>query len=112
MKKLAVLLLWGLMLTGCGQKSETQVEFFTHNGCPYCEKALQYISANYPQLPMQVFEIGNDDNMKKFVACARRFKLTGTQLGTPLICMGQHYLLGWSPENEKLFNEYAKPFMK
>lgn len=110
------MLLLGLFLSGCGQKPETQIEFFMHDGCPYCEKALQYISANYPQLPMQVMEIGNGDekgdNLKKFITCARRFKLTGNRLGTPLICMGQHYLLGWSPENEKLFNEYAKPFMK
>lgn len=112
MKKLTALLFVFLALVGCGQKQEAQIEFFTHDGCPYCEKALQFISANYPALPMQVLEVGKDENMKKFAACARRFKLTGSQLGTPLICMGDHYLLGWTPENETLFKEYVKPFVK
>lgn len=99
-----------LFVFGCNQESN-QIQFFTHEGCPYCEKAMQYIKINYPKLPMQVLEVDKGDNLKLFVKCANKFKLNKNELGTPLICMGDNYIMGWSMENQKLFNEYVKPFI-
>lgn len=100
-----------LFVFGCNQES-SQIQFFTHEGCPYCEKAMQYIKINYPKLSMQVLEVDKGDNLKLFVRCASKFKLNKDKLGTPLICMGDNYIMGWSKENQKLFNEYVKPFIE
>ena len=98
------------LLSGC-ERQHSPIQVFTHEGCPYCEKAMQYIKINYPKLSVQVLEIGNQDNMKLFVQCADRFHLDRNQLGTPLICMGGHYIMGWSQDNQKLFNEYVKTYL-
>jgi len=100
------------LLSACGNNTEGQILFFTHEGCPYCDKALQYINANYKQLPMQVLEVGKPENMKKFVACANKFKLDKQKLGTPLICMDDNYILGWSDMNAAKFRKYVKPYIK
>ena len=101
-----------LLLTGCNKPRAQEIEFFTHEGCPYCAKALQYIKINYPKLPIQVLEIEKAENMQKFVRCAEKFKLNKQQLGTPLICFRKQYIMGWSPENANLFNEYIKAYLK
>ena len=112
MKSLVNLMMVCLLVVGCSKPQAQEIEFFTHDGCPYCAKAMQYIKINYPKLPLQVLEIEKEQNMKKFVRCAEKFKLNKQQLGTPLICMHKHYIMGWSPENIKLFNEYIKPYLK
>lgn len=111
MKHLISVLVCLVFLSGCVQKTMQPITFFTHEGCPYCEKALQYIHLNYPKLPMQVLEIGNEQNMIKFVQCAQKFKLDLKKLGTPLICMGKHYVMGWSEEERNLFNQYVKSYL-
>ena len=112
MRYLLCVLVASLFLTSCGSKDPHNIQFFTHEGCPYCEKALKYIQINYPKLPIQVLEIGSEENMVKFAQCAQRFRLDRNNLGTPLICFDNHYIMGWSPENQKLFNEYIKPYLK
>ncbi|MBR1605941.1 MAG: hypothetical protein IJ660_07560 [Alphaproteobacteria bacterium] len=111
MRYLVRLCLVCLFLVGCSGKDSEAIQFYTHEGCPYCEKALKYIQINYPKLPLQVYEIGQPANMVKFVECADKFKLDRKQLGTPLICMGENYIMGWSQENQKLFNEYVKSYL-
>ena len=101
-----------VLLAGCGKPQAQDIEFFTHEGCPYCAKAQQYLQINYPKLPIQILEIEKPENMQKFVRCAEKFKLNKQKLGTPLICMHNHYIMGWSAENMKQFNEYIKPYLK
>ena len=100
-----------LLLVGCGSQNAQTIEFYTHDGCPYCAKALKYIQINYPKLPIKVYEIDKPMNLRLFVECADKFKLDKKKLGTPLICMKEHYLMGWSSENQKLFNEYVKAYL-
>ena len=99
------------LLMGCRAQESQSIEFYTHEGCPYCSKALKYIQINYPKLPMKVYEIGTPGNMRKFVECADKFKLDKKKLGTPLICFEKHYIMGWSQENQTLFNDYVKPYL-
>lgn len=100
-----------LILSGCDYSSQ-EIQFFTHEGCPYCAKALKYIQINYPKLPVKVMEISTPGNMRKFVECANKFHLDKQNLGTPLICINNHYIMGWSSENQKKFNDYIQPYLK
>ena len=88
-----------------------KVYFFFSNTCPHCHEALDYLNQKYPDLEVSMTNVGNPEGFDLFVKCARKFNL-GNQIGTPLFCMGENYLMGWSPESEQQFDEYVKPFVK
>lgn len=111
MRFLAVIVAVSTLLSACSAKNSEQILFFTHEGCPYCEKAMAYINSNYKQLPIQVLEVSKPENMRKFVACANKFKLDKRKLGTPLICMKDNYILGWSDMDAAKFRKFVKPYL-
>ena len=100
------------LLSACGDKDSDKILFFTHDGCPYCVQAMEYININYKQLPIQVLEVNKPENMRKFIACADKFKLDKRKLGTPLICMKDNYILGWSAMDAAKFRKFVKPYLK
>lgn len=119
MKKIISLLILAVFLTtGCDKNSPStenqlqnnQVYFFFYNGCQYCHQALDYINTRYPDLKLSMTNISNPEGYNLFIKCARKFKL-GQNIGTPLFCMGENYLMGWSPQSEALFDEYVKPYL-
>ena len=102
MKKLFTLLAAVLcLLTACSQQpaspgeslSADKIYLFYSNSCPHCHDALDYLDRNYPDLKISLVNVGN-------------------RIGTPLFCMGDNYLMGWSPETEKRFDSLVKPFLK
>lgn len=118
---LAVLM---LLVTGCDNNSsaaknnaiETQISpnkiyFFFSDTCRHCHDALAYINKTYPDLSLSMTNVNNPGGYELFLKCAQKFKL-GRMLGTPLFCMGDNYLMGWSPEYESKFDEYVRPFVK
>ncbi len=90
--------------------TDNQVYFFYQTTCPHCHHAIDYINKKYPDLKMVLVNIANQDGFKLFEKCARKFNLT-EHLGTPLFCMGDKYLMGWSPTYEKQFDSYVQPFL-
>ena len=112
MRFLAIVIAVCTLLSACGDKNGEQILFFTHDGCQYCEKALQYIKTNYNNLPMQILEVSKAQNMKRFIACTEKFKLDKRKLGTPLICMKNDYILGWSDMGAAKFRKLVKAYEK
>lgn len=90
---------------------KSKVYFFYYNGCPYCHDALDYVNAKYPDLEMSMVNIKNPAGYQLFTECAAKFNI-GRNVGTPLFCMGDDYLMGWGPDAAKRFDEYVKPFIK
>ena len=41
---------------------------------------------------------------------AKKYHIPGESLGTPLIVMGNHYVMGWGEEQQRQFNRYARNF--
>ena len=62
-------------------------------------------------MQIEKFDIANSDARNLFIKCAKKFNL-GNNLGTPLICLGDNYVMGWSKRNEKKFDRLIKPFLK
>ena len=91
---------------------DEHIYFFTQSMCPHCNHAAAYITENYPDLKIEYLEITDPKNQDSFIACADKFYLNKRQLGTPLICMGQHYILGWSQEEQNKFDVYVKDFIE
>ena len=120
MKKFVyVLAVLAVFLGGCDNRKKSageeispeKIYFFFSNGCPHCHDALAFINRKYPELKISMVNVGNNEGYELFVKCAAKFKL-GRYIGTPLFCMGDKYLMGWSPESEVMFEDYVQPFMK
>ena len=92
------------------QIQDDQIYFFYYNGCPYCHYALDYMNEKYPDLKIVMVDIYKDGGFDLFKKCADKFNL-GREIGTPLFCMGEHYIMGWSKGTEKQFDDYVKPFV-
>lgn len=117
MRKFLYLTLLVFVLVSCGgQETEEntldsgKIYFFYTNSCPHCHDALAYINKKYPDLPLTMVNVANEGGYKLLVQCARKFEL-GSQVGTPLFCLGGHYLMGWAPEYESCFDALVKPYL-
>lgn len=88
-----------------------KIYFFTHNGCPYCEAAEAYINQNMQDVAIEQVDIDKPGGMFLFRKYVQKFKL-GREVGTPLFCMGDDYLMGWSEENQRKLVELSKKFGK
>ncbi len=106
-----------LLVSACGKKTETavlddgKIYFFCYNECPYCHKAVEYIDQKYPNLGMSMVNIYVGNSFELFKKCGQKFNL-GNNIGTPLLCMGDKYIMGWSEENARKFDDYVKPYLK
>ena len=109
-----------LMLGACQQEKQTAVNqqdisnseiyFFYQTTCPHCHHAADYIKQKYPNLKMQNLDVRIRQNFDLFLKCAQKFNLPNDSLGTPLICMGDHYIMGWSSADANKFDIYVRRF--
>lgn len=115
MYRFFVLLAATLFLGANAQADETldnnKIYFFSYDGCPYCRKAEEHIAQKQMNLNMEKVDIYKPGGMYLFKQCAQKFNL-GRNVGTPLFCMGDTYLMGWSEENQKQFDELSRKFQK
>ena len=89
-----------------------EIYVFVRQGCMHCEAAKKDVIKKYPDLKIQWRDVMSRYNRDLAIVCAEKFKLDKSQLGTPLFCMGDHYLLGWNKEIRKQFDEYVAEFLK
>lgn len=100
-------------ICGCDnqpQISNDKIYFFFYDGCPYCHHAMEYINKKYPSLDITKVDVYQAEGYKLFETCGKKFKLES--MGTPLFCMGDKYIMGWSKNNERKFDRFVKPFIK
>jgi len=90
--------------------SNNDIYFFYQNTCPHCHHAAQYIKQKHPGLKMINLDVRLPQNYNLFLKCAQKFHLSQNTLGTPLICMGTHYIMGWSDEDAQRFDSYVTRF--
>ena len=106
-----------LFLTACENKdsvsylSKNEVYFFYQTTCPHCHTAAQYIKEKHPGLKVQSFDIKMPGNMKLFQQAVRDYKIS-TAAGTPLIGMGDNYIMGWGENQADLFEKYVEKYAK
>ena len=118
MKKTALICLAVLLgLTGCDEAADSardltsnKAYFFYAQTCPHCHEADAYIRQNYPDLELVRLDVATPEGRDLFLKCADKFQL-GRMIGTPLFCLGDHYLMGWVPAYEQRFDSYIEPFL-
>jgi glutaredoxin len=100
----------GLFTFGCDSKTldANTIYFFTKPGCPYCDKASAYIKQMHPNVSVEYKNVKEVSARDLMLACAEKFDLPTNQLGTPLICMGNNYILGWGTEAPTKFEKALK----
>lgn len=112
---LSLILLFSVSCSDNNTVSQTiqpdKIYFFYADSCPHCHDADAYIKENHSDLNIIKVNVAQKSGFELFVKCAKRFNL-GNQIGTPLFCMGNNYIMGWAPGSAKRFNRYAKPFKK
>ncbi|MBE6452953.1 MAG: hypothetical protein E7012_05655 [Alphaproteobacteria bacterium] len=112
---------WGmlmvlLLITACGNKQseidDKKVYYFYQPRCSHCLKAKEHIDKKHPDLDMVKVDItANNVNFNLFLACAKKFNIE-KNLGTPLFCMGDKFIMGWSNNKQKQFDRYIQLFSK
>lgn len=113
MKKIFMTMILGLsvILSGCQEKANTnRIYVFSQPGCPHCIHAMDYMSRYYKGYDIKEMNIREGNNMGYMLRYARRYKIPEQNIGTPLIVMGDNYVMGWGSEQMKEFNRYAKDF--
>ena len=110
MKRILFSLLAVFCLTACSDLDSDKIYFFTKPNCPYCQRAEAYIKEKHPNLKVEYKNVNIQRNRVLFSQCARKFDIPQSQLGTPLICMGDNVLLGWSEKHRVKFEEIIKNF--
>ena len=87
--------------------SRDVVYFFYQTTCPHCHDAAKYIHEKYPHLAVKSLDIKMPGNQKLFMSAAKDYEV-GQMAGTPLICFGDKYIMGWGEKDAALFDEYVK----
>lgn len=118
MKKIIVFFFLVVFLLGSkvfaemtGLLSPDEIYVFTLETCPHCIEAKKYIRTKYPELNVHWLEISKPENWRFFIACAAKFRLDQSNIGTPLFCMGNNYIMGWGRFERKQFEEYVEEFL-
>ncbi len=117
MKKLLLsFLLMAVMavMSACSDEkmSDDKVYIFYQNGCSHCTKAEQYIKANYPTVAITYLNIALPGNMRMFQQAVRKYNINAQNAGTPLICMGKNYMMGWGLNQKTQFDLHIKEYME
>ena len=104
-----------MMLASCGKSdsvealSQDQVYFFYQETCAHCHTAAEYIKAKHPQLKIKALDIKMPGNYKLFEQATRDYDV-GNVAGTPLICFGKNYIMGWGDDAPGLFDKYSEEY--
>ena len=86
-----------------------KIYFFSKRGCPYCKDANKYIEKNYKdKINMEILSINDKENANLLIKTALKFGLDTRSLGVPFFVLNDKYILGWSEEKQKEFDEFAK----
>lgn len=107
-----------LLISACGDSadniknlSKEQIYFFYKESCPHCHEAAEYIKEKYPHLQIKGLNVKMPGNQKLFIQAVKTYRI-GAMAGTPLICFGNEYIMGWGKDSSARFDELSKPYIK
>lgn len=93
-------------------QSADQIYFFYQESCPHCHTAAKYIKQTYPNLAIKGYDIKMPGNQRLMMQAVNDYKLKTNEVGTPLICMGKNYIMGWNEEKQNEFDKLAPSYIK
>lgn len=99
-----------LFMSACKENNANTIYVFSQPGCGHCVNAHNYMQRYYKNYDIKEINIHQANNMNKMLSYATKFKISKNKLGTPLIVMGDKYILGWGEEQTKAFNRNIKKY--
>lgn len=104
-----------LLTVACGRGdditslSKDEVYFFYQDTCPHCHEAADYIKKQHKNMRIKPLDIKMPGNRRLFEQAVRSYDI-GQIAGTPLICFGKRYIMGWGDDDVARLDEYAKDY--
>lgn len=89
---------------------DDKIYFFAHSMCQGCRGTFIYLSEHHPELPIPITDMKYHHNLELYKQCVKKFDIKNSELRLPLICMGNHYIMGWDENAPYLFEQYLKDF--
>lgn len=91
---------------------DNEIYLFYQNSCSHCHDAFQFFDSQMPDVKMNRVNVGSREGWELLLKCADKFNLDKSRLGTPLICMGDVYIIGWGADKQRQFLTQYKRFQK
>lgn len=92
---------------------DNKIYFFAHAMCTACKDAFIFFETNHRDLNIPITDMKYHENLLLYKQCVKKFNINNDDLHLPLICMGDHYIMGWDDAKDgQRFNEYLKDFQK
>lgn len=91
---------------------DDKIYFFAHSMCIACKDAFIYLDTNHHDLNIPITDMKFHHNLELYKQCVKKFNIPNSDLRLPLICMGNHYIMGWKPEDGARFEEYLQKFQQ
>ena len=90
----------------------SDIVIFSQKGCTHCVHAMAFINGElkktFPDISVAEYDLNeNRHNYELCAHTARRFQL-GDRIGTPLIVVGDNYIMGWTTENQNKLPQFIK----
>ena len=89
---------------------DDKIYFFVHSMCQSCRDAFVYIYDNHGELQLPITDMKFHHNLELYKQCVKKFNISNKELRLPLICMGNHYLMGWDDTSGRRFEEALSAF--
>ena len=92
---------------------DNKIYFFAHAMCTACKDAFIYLDTYHRDLNIPITDMKYHENLELYKQCVKKFNINNNDLHLPLICMGNHYIMGWDKERDGArFDAYLEKFEK
>lgn len=89
---------------------DDKIYFFAHSMCQNCRDAFVHIYDHHADLNIPITDMKFHHNFELYKQCVKKFSISNKELRLPLICMGNHYIMGWDNSSPELFETYLQEF--
>ncbi len=97
------------------QNPETELQtdkiyFFAHSLCQSCKDAYIYLETRHKDLNIPITDMKEHHNLELYKQCVKKFNIPNQELTLPLICMGNTYVMGWTPQSPQTFEQSLQQY--
>lgn len=84
--------------------------------CPSCETFKSFcetdLKREFPEICVKTIDLKDRKNIALLNKYIDFYDIRSKYIGTPLIFVGSHYLIGWSPDDKKRLYFYINEYLK
>lgn len=89
---------------------DNKIYFFAHSMCQACRGAFAYLHNYHHDLSIPITDMKYHHHLELYKQCVKKFDIKNEELRLPLVCMGNHYIMGWDEDAPMRFEQYLKEY--